>query len=110
DGAFDGLGAGVAERDAAWDIAWRDGGEFFGEGDELLVVEVGARHMEEAGGLALYGFDHARVAVAGGDDGDAGGEIEEAIAVGVFDHAAFAALDDEGGRAGVRGRQNARVA
>ena len=36
-----------------------------------------------------------RVGVAGGDDGDAGVEVEEAVAVDVLEDAAPAAPDDE---------------
>ena len=41
------------------------------------------------------GFDHARMGMPGGNDGDARIEIEEAIAIHVFDHGAFAAFDDQ---------------
>ncbi len=48
--------------------------------------------MDQLGGLLLNGFDYFRMAMAGGADGDAGGEVEEGVAVNVFDYSAMAAL------------------
>ena len=95
EGGLDGLGAGVAEVDAFGLAAGGEGGELLGEVDHVLVIEVGAGHVDEAFGLPANGFDDARVAVAGGDDGDAGVEVEEAVAVDVVDHGAFAVVDDQ---------------
>ena len=60
DGAFHGFGAGVAEGDAPRDVAGRDFVQLFGQGDQFLVVEIGARHVDQAGGLLLDGFDDPR--------------------------------------------------
>ncbi len=58
DGGLDGLGAGVAEVDLRGHAAGRQGGQLLGQVHHVLVVEVGARHVDQAGGLALDGFDH----------------------------------------------------
>jgi len=105
---FDGLGAGVGVEDALG-AAGRDGFELLGELDHALIIEIGAGHVEELSGLALHGFDDGGVAVAGGNDGDAGGEVEENVAVSVFDHGAASAAGDERIRAGIRRRDVAVV-
>ena len=93
DGGLNRLGAGVAEVNLARDSAGGEGGKLLGEFHHVLVVEVGARHVDQAGGLALDGFDHAGMAVAGGDYGDAGAAVEKPIAVNVLDDGSFAAGD-----------------
>ena len=65
--------------------------------------------MDEFGGLLLNGGDDFRMAVAGGDDGDAGGKVEELIAVDIFDAQATPALRDHGIGARVAGRDEAVV-
>ena len=47
--------------------------------------------------------------MADGVDGDAGGEIQEAIAVHVFDHGAERATDDQGVEPGIGGRHHLGV-
>ena len=73
------------------DVAGRDRGQLLGQRDQLFVIEIGARHVDQARRLLLDGFHHSRMAVAGGDHRDAGVEIEKAVAVHVFDDGAFAA-------------------
>ncbi len=109
EGALDGLGAGVAEVDAVRAGHGCDVAEALGEAGHAFVVEVGAAHVDELGGLGLGGGDDLGVAVAGGGDGDAGGEVEELVAVDVDDAGAAAALDDEGIAAGVTGAHDALV-
>ena len=100
EGALDGLGAGVAVVEAVRAGHGRDGGEALGEGRRVFVVEVGAGHVDELGGLLLDGGDDLRMAMAGRDDGDAGGEVEELVAVDVFDADAAAAFGDQRDRNG----------
>ena len=92
DRAFDGFGAGIAERDAARSVARRDLRKFLGQGDHLFVVKVRAGHVDEAGRLPLDRFDHPGMAVAGRHHRDSGVEIEKAVAVHVLDNGAFRAL------------------
>ncbi len=93
---LDRFGAGVAEeRLGAPPGDRRDRRELLRQAHLRLVVEVGARHVEEA--LRLIG-DRAHdvgMGVAGGVDRDAGGAVEEDVAVNVFDRGAGAAGDDE---------------
>ena len=51
--------------------------------------------VDDAGGLLLDGRDDARVAVAGVDDRDAGGEVGVALAVDIPDVDALAVVDME---------------
>ena len=107
--ALDGFGAGVAVVEAVRPGHGRDGGEALGQGDHVLVVEVGAGHVDQLGGLVLDGFDDFGMTVAGGDDGDAGGEVEELVAVDVVDADAAAAFGDQRIAAGVAGGDEAVI-
>ena len=90
--ALDGFCAGVAVVEAMRPRHGCDGGQPFRQRDHALVVEVGAGHVDQLGRLLLDGLDYFRMTVAGGGDGDAGGEVEELVAVHVFDPGAAAAL------------------
>ena len=59
------------------------------------IVEIRARHVDQLGGLPLDGRHDFGMAVAGGDHGDACGEIEKDVAVHVFDQRAAAAACDQ---------------
>src|SRR5437764_1277270 len=83
------FGGGVAVGDAARDVAGRDLTEPFGERGEALVIEIGARHVDQARGLVLNRADHLRMTVAGGHYRDSGVEIKEAVSIDVFDDGAF---------------------
>jgi hypothetical protein len=90
-GAFDGFRARIAERNAPLHAARRQRAELLRQIHQGLVIEIGPRHVDQAAGLLADGFHHARMAVAGGHHGDAGVEIQETVAVHVFDDGAFAA-------------------
>ncbi len=75
-----------------------------------FVIEIGAGHVEEFGGLFLDRPDDARVGMAGCDYGDAGGEVEEVVAVDIFDDGSFSALHNERITAGVGSRKHRLVA
>ena len=107
---FDGLGAGIPEVDALGFLAGSDRRKFLGEIDHTLVVEIRAGHVDQVGGLLLDRGDDARVAMSGGDDGDARREIEEGVAVDIFDHGAVAAFRDQRVIARVRRREHGGVA
>ncbi len=110
EGGFDGFGTAVGKEDLLVGRAGSDGCELFHQLDHGRVVEIAATDVDEIRGLGLDGGDDLGMAVAGGADGDAGGEVEEAIAIDVFDDAAEGALDDEGVLAGVRGGTEAFIA
>src|SRR5580700_10019755 len=95
DGGFDGLGAGVAEVNALGFLAWRDGRELFGKFNHAGVVEISAGHVNQLAGLLLDGGYDFGMAMAGSDYGDACGEIEEDVAVNIFDCGAAADFRDE---------------
>ena len=88
DARFDRFGAGVAEERSHAAVDRRDRRELLGQPHLRLVVEVGARHVQEL--LRLLGDrrDDVGMRVAGGVDGDAGGAVEEHVAVDVLDDGA----------------------
>jgi hypothetical protein len=92
---FDRLSAAIGEKHTLGRRAGRDLGEFLGQVDLRAIVEVGPRHVQQFGRLVLDSGDDLRVAMPGGGDGDAGGEVEEAVAIDVFDDGSTAALDDQ---------------
>ena len=98
---LDRLGPGVADEHAGRRHR-RDPGELGGRLRVDRQVEVAGAEVLELGGLALDRGDDVGVAVAGRVDGDAGGEVEEHVAVDVLDRAAEAAHGDDrvGPRAG----------
>ena len=109
DGAFDGFGAGIAEVNFLGFGAGRDGGQFFREARHVLVIEIRAGHVDQFGGLLLNRGDNFGMAMAGGANRNACGEIEEHVAVDVFDHGAAAALGDQRVIARVGRRHEFRV-
>ena len=77
-------------------------------GGQLRVhrqVEVGRAEVDQVARLALDRGGDARMGVAGRRDGDAGGEVEEDVAVDVLDRGATAAHGDEGIGARQAGRR-----
>ena len=105
---FDGLGAGVGEEDLLVEVAGGDAAEGFGQFDGFGQIEVGARHVDKLLGLLLDGLHYVGVGVACGEHGDAGREVDEAVAVDVPDMAALAVVHHKGIRAGIGGRDDFR--
>ena len=60
-------------------------GQLLGQGDHVLVVEIGPGHVDQPGRLVLDGFYDARMAMAGGDHGDPGIKVEKSVAIDVGD-------------------------
>jgi len=105
-----GFRPGISEIDATALIAGREPREHLGKLHHVFVIEIGARHVDQAGGLPLNRFDHRGVAVSGSDNGNAGIEIEEAVAVNVSNDGSFGVIDDKRIATGVRRRQHRGVA
>ena len=95
DGALDGLGAGVGEEDPRLLLERCDRGQALHELQVARLVEVGGGNVDQAIRLVLDGLHHLRVGVAGGADRDAGGEVEEAVAVDVGHDEPGSRLGDE---------------
>ena len=93
---FQRFGAAVGEEDALARLAGRHLGQPLRQVDLRLVVEIGARHVQQLAGLVLDGGDDLRMAVPGARHGDAGREVEEEIAVHVLDDRAAAAAQTSG--------------
>src|SRR6185312_13063131 len=74
------------------------------------LVPVVAGDVQEVVGGILDGLYHLRVRMAGAAHGDAGGEIEEAVAVDVPDLHATAPGHDEGVVTRIGGRADRAVA
>ena len=88
----------------------RSRASFSASATSLFVIEIRARHVDQARRLLLDRLHHARMAVAGRHHGDAGVEIEKAVAIHVLDDRAFALLRDQRIAARVGRRNDARVA
>ena len=110
DRRFDRFGAGVPEINALRLFTGSDRGEFFCEFDEIRIVKIRAGQVNEFRGLFLNRGDYFRMAMAGGDDGDTGGKIEESVAVNVFHHRTPAGLRDERIIARVGRREHGAIA
>ena len=70
----------------------RDLRQPLGQRNHALVVKIRSRHVDQFARLLLNGGDHVGMAMPGRSNGDAGGEVEEFVAVHVRDHDAAAAL------------------
>ena len=103
DGRLDGFRAAVAQEDLLGLIARDDGAELLHEFDLRVVTECAAPQVEEIGGLVLDGGDDFGMAVTGGANGDAGGEVEKTVTVEVFDDAAAGPSGGQGIVMHVRG-------
>ena len=88
---------------------WHEQMVGLGERGHLLVPVI-ARDVQELAGCVLHRLHDARVRVARRADRDAGGEIEEAVAVHVPGFRALGVRDHEGVVARVGGRGDLRVA
>src|SRR6185312_12841028 len=100
---------GVTEGDPAGSIAGRDLAQLLGQGNESLVVKIGAGHMDQACGLILDCAHHVRMAVAGSYDRDTGIEVQKAVAIDVFYNGALPFGRDQWIAARVRGRNNTTI-
>ena len=110
-GGLDGLGAGVRQEHAGGVVTERrEGRQPLGHLRVDRQVEVAGGVVHQLGRLPLHGLDHARVAVPGGRDGDAGVDVEEDIAVHVLDDRPGAAAGHERVRPWKRRRRDAPVA
>ena len=64
--------------------------KLLGEFHHARIIKIRAGNVDQFGGLFLNRGDNSRMAMPGGDDGDARGKIQEHVAVHVFDHRAAA--------------------
>ena len=86
------------------------GRDFLREPDLRLVVEIGARHVNEPARLIGNRLDDGRMRMAGRIHGDTGRAVEEPVAVDVFDDAARRVVDDQRIAARVRRRHHRPIA
>ena len=107
--ALDGLGAGVAIKEAVRSGHRRDGRKALGQIGERLVEEIGAGDVDQFRGLLLNRRNDFGMAMAGRNDGDAGGKIEKLVAIHIFDADAAAALGHQRIRARITGRNEPGV-
>ncbi len=108
-GALDSLGAGVAEVEAVRAGHRRHGGETLGDARHVVVEEIGAGDVDEFGGLVLNCLHYFGMTVACRVDRNAGGEVEELVAVDVGDAEAAAGFGHHGIAAGIAGRDEALI-
>ncbi len=105
DGGLDGLSARVAEEGERPFLEGGDLVQAFAQPDLQRVIEV-RRNVNKAVRLLLNGRDDFGVAVAGGGDGDAGSEVDEAVAVHVPDLGALAVVHHKGVGTWIRRRDD----
>ncbi len=110
DGRFVRLGARVAEEALDLAVDRDDAADLLGQPHLRLVVEVGPRHVQELLRLLDDGGDDVGMRVSGRVDGDAGGAVEELVAVDVLDDGAFTAGHHQRIAAGVGRRHRLGVA
>src|SRR5438132_13179550 len=103
------LGARVSEIDAARHVAGRDASQPLSQLHHVLVIEIGARHVDEPCRLPLDGGGDFGVAVPGGGDGDAGVEIEKPVPVDILNDGALTSRRYQRIGTRVRGREHAGV-
>src|SRR5437899_2167181 len=89
------LGAGVAEEHLLPMFARGDFAESLGEGRLDFVVEVGPREMGELRCLARDRLDDFRMGVTDVEDRDPGREVDQDVAVDVFDDRAGGPFHDD---------------
>src|SRR3989449_138056 len=90
----------VAEEDLLRMLAGGDLPQSLGERRLDFVVEVGPREMGKLRRLAGDRLDDLRVRVTDVEDRNPGREVDQEVAVDVFDDGARGPLDDDGGRLG----------
>jgi hypothetical protein len=66
--------------------------------------------VDELRRLTLDRINHARMAMAGGNDRDSGREIQKSVAIDVLDNGAFTVMGDERIAPGVRRRDYSAIA
>ena len=98
-GVFDGFGAAVHENRLSWRTRRGRANSVFPRAQYIFRRGDAEAGMDECVELFANGRNHARRAMARIHDADASGEVEEAIAVHVFEHGAF----------GARGKNRRRV-
>ena len=107
--ALNGFGAGVSVIEFVRPAHGSNRRKAFRQVVQLLVVEIGPRHVDQFGGLFLNRRDDRGMTVAGGNHRYAGRKIEEAIAVHVFNDRTSAALGHQRIRPRVARRYVARI-
>src|SRR5579863_541700 len=102
--ALDGFRARVAVVDFVWAGHRSDLREPLREGHHVLVIKIGAGHMNQFGCLFLNRRDHMGMAVTGRCNGDACREVEEFISIHVGDYDTASLLCDQRIGTGIRRR------
>ena len=101
--AFHRLGSRVPEVELVWTRHRCYPAEPLRKLGHGFVVKICAGHVDEFACLSLDGCDHFRVAVSCRSNSDSGGEIEELVAIDVFDNRAIPTFNYEGIRTRVTG-------
>ena len=107
--AFHGLGARVAVVNLVRPLHGRDLRQPLRQRHHALVVEIGARHVDQLARLLLNRGDDFRMAVSGRGHGNSRREVQKLVAIHVFHDHASAAFRHHGIRTRVRRRNIAVV-
>ena len=108
DGGFHGFGPGITHEGNSGFVKRSDAVEFFSQFDPWFVIII-RRNMQEFLGLILNGLDDFRMAVTGGSDRNAGGEIEKTVSVHIPNLAAAPVIHDERQSTWIRRRDDRRI-
>src|SRR5262249_34292673 len=84
EGTFNGLGTRVSVVELVRSAHGSDRAQALGQLRHLLIIEIGAGHMDEFRRLLLDGGNDFRMRMPGRDDGDSRGEIQEFVAFHIF--------------------------
>ncbi len=109
-GCFDRLRARITKVDAPGNAAGCDCSQLLGQFDHVLVVEIRAGHVDQTLGLIFDRRNYLRVTMAGGNHCDSSIEIEETVAIHVFNDGALSAARHQRIIARVGGREHITVA
>ena len=101
--ALDGFRSGISVVKAVRSGHRRNGREPFGKCHHVLVIKIGARDVDQLGGLLLDGGHYFGMAMPGRNHGDAGGKVQKLVSVDIFNPYAAAAFGHHGIGTGVAG-------
>jgi hypothetical protein len=93
---LDCFGAGISEEASPRFAVRHQGFQFFCKLRHLGVIKIGSRHVNQGFSLFLYGAHDIGMAMSRRANGNAGTEVQETIAIHVFDNGASSTLCHEG--------------
>jgi hypothetical protein len=109
DGRFDGFRPGISEINFLCLFAGSHSCKPLREGHETLIIKIRAGNVDQLGSLFLNRFDHVRMAMPSRNYCNAGGKIQEHVAIDILHHRATPRFRHQGVTSGVGGRYELRI-